>query len=153
MNGLAMMKRILGIDFGRVRVGLAISDELGLLAHPVETVPADNSRQMIARIAEIVRDKEVARVIVGLPRKMDGSIGPAADEVLAFVEKLRAQLSCPVLMWDERLTTVAANRALSEAGQTTRKTRGHIDQVAAQLILQGYLDQLQLQAEERRLAP
>ena len=147
------MKRVLGIDLGRARVGLAISDELGLLAHPLETFPADNVKALTARIAAVAFEKKVECVVVGLPRNMDGSIGPAANQALAFVEKLRLQLPCPVATWDERLTTVAANRALREAGRSTRQTRGQVDQVAAQMILQGYLDQLQMQAERSREEP
>jgi putative Holliday junction resolvase len=142
------VKRLLGIDLGKARVGLAISDELGLLAHPLETFPADKRNALIERIFAIVREKEVERVVVGLPRNMDGTLGPAATEALAFVDQLRARLSCPVVTWDERLTTVAAERALREAGRSTRTTRGQVDQVAAQMILQGYLDQLQMQNQE-----
>ena len=141
------MKRLLGIDLGKARVGMAISDELGLLAHPLETFPADKQKALIERIAAIVREKEVERVVVGLPRNMNGSMGPAATEALAFVDQLRAKLRCAVVTWDERLTTVAAQRALHEAGRSTRTTRGQIDQVAAQMILQGYLDQLQMQKQ------
>jgi len=79
-------------------------------------------------------------VVVGIPRQMNGQIGPAATEALHFVEKLRETLPCPVVTWDERLTTVAAHRALREAGKNTRQTRGYVDQVAAQMILQNYLD-------------
>ena len=79
-------------------------------------------------------------VVAGVPRQMDGQIGIAATEVLDFVEKLRAILPCPVVTWDERLTTVAAHRALRDAGKKTRHTRGYVDQVAAQMILQSYLD-------------
>jgi putative Holliday junction resolvase len=129
---------ILGIDFGRVRIGLAISDELLLLAHPLETIAAD--QRAARRIAEIVREREIGRVVVGIPRHMSGDIGKAANEAMQFVENLRAVLPCEVLTWDERLTTVAANRALREAGKKTRQTRGYVDQVAAQMILQGYLD-------------
>ena len=142
------MKRLLGIDLGKARIGMAISDELALLAHPLETFPADKPNCGVERIATIVREKEVECVVVGLPRNMDGTMGPAATEALAFVERLRAKLSCPVVTWDERLTTVAAHRALREAGRSTRTTRGQVDQVAAQMILQGYLDQLQLQEQE-----
>ena len=132
------MKPILGIDFGRARIGVAISDELLLLAHPVETIPGN--AQATHRIAEIVRERNVDHVVVGIPRQMSGEIGPAAKEALTFVEKLRTSLTCEVTTWDERLTTVAANRALREAGKKTRATRGYVDQVAAQMILQGYLD-------------
>ena len=138
MNGLQATNPILGIDFGRVRIGTAISDELLLLAHPLETIPA--SERAAARVAEIVRERKVDHVVVGIPRQMKGGIGAAATETLQFVEKLRANLPCAVVTWDERLTTVAANRALREAGKKTRATRGYVDQVAAQMILQGYLD-------------
>jgi putative Holliday junction resolvase len=94
-------------------------------------------------VAQIVREKKVDHVVVGIPRRMTGEIGSAATEVLRFVEKLRATLSCPITTWDERLTTVAAHRALREAGKKTRATRGFVDQVAAQMILQGYLDRRQ----------
>jgi len=132
------MNRILGIDFGRVRIGAAISDELQLLAHPLETIPAND--QAASRVAEIVREKKVDHVVAGMPRQMNGQFGAAATEVLQFVEKLRAILPCPVVTWDERLTTAAANRALRDAGKKTRHTRGYVDQVAAQIILQSYLD-------------
>src|SRR5438874_13618226 len=132
------MNPILALDFGRARIGAAISDELQALAHPLETIPADE--QAPSRIAEIVREKKVDHVVAGLPRQMDGQIGAAATEVLQFVEKLRAILPCPVVTWDERLTTAAAHRALRDAGKKTRQTRGYIDQVAAQMILQSYLD-------------
>ena len=132
------MNPILALDFGRARIGAAISDELQLLAHPLETILAN--KQAPARIAEIVREKKVDYVVAGIPRQMNGQIGAAATEVLQFVEKLRAILPCPVVTWDERLTTVAAHRALRDAGKNTRQTRGYVDQVAAQMILQSYLD-------------
>jgi len=132
------MNPILALDFGRARIGAAISDELHLLAHPLETIPANE--QAVRRVAEIVWEKQVDHVVAGIPRQMNGQIGAAATEVLQFVEKLRAILACPVVTWDERLTTVAAHRALRDAGKKTRDTRGYIDQVAAQMILQSYLD-------------
>jgi putative Holliday junction resolvase len=132
------MNPILGLDFGRARIGAAISDELQLLAHPLETIPAN--KQAATRVAEIVRERKVDHVVVGLPKRMDGQLGAAASEVLQFAEKLRAILPCAVVTWDERLTTAAAHRALRDAGKKTRHTRGYVDQVAAQLILQSYLD-------------
>lgn len=141
------MKRLLGIDLGQARVGLAISDELGMLAHPLETFPAASEKKLMARIATLVREKNVGCIVVGLPRNMDGSMGPKAKEALVFVEKLRKESPCSIVTWDERLTTVAAHRTLREAGRSTRSTRGQVDQVAAQFILQGYLDQLQLRSE------
>src|SRR5262245_12204429 len=132
------MKPILALDYGRARIGIAISDELQMLAHPLETISAN--QQTAARITEIVREKKVDRVVVGVPRQMNGQIGSAASEVLTFVEKLRVILPCPVVTWDERLTTAAAHRALRDVGKRTRHTRGYVDQVAAQMILQSYLD-------------
>jgi putative Holliday junction resolvase len=128
----------LGLDFGRARIGAAISDELQLLAHPLETIPAN--KQPATRVAEIVRERKVDHVVTGLPLQMNGKLGAAATEVLQFVESLRAILPCPVVTWDERLTTAAAHRALRDAGKKTRHTRGYVDQVAAQMILQSYLD-------------
>lgn len=132
------MNPILGIDFGRARIGLAISDELRLLAHPLETIQAN--KDSVSRIAVIVCERGVEKVVVGIPKHMSGAIGKAASEALDFADKLRRQLPCPVETWDERLSTVAANRALSAAGKKTRQTRQIVDQVAAQMILQGYLD-------------
>ncbi len=140
MSGTAI-NPILALDFGRARIGAAISDELQLLAHPLETIPANEAAP--SRIAEIVREKQIDHVVIGIPRQMNGQIGAAATEVLRFVEKLRPVLSCPVVTWDERLTTVAAHRALRDAGKKTRQTRGYVDQVAAQMILQSYLDRRQ----------
>ena len=135
------MNPILALDLGRARIGVAISDELQLLAHPLETIPADN--QATPRLAQIIREKKVDHVVVGIPRQMNGQIGTAATEALRFVEKLRAILPCPVVTWDERLTTVAAHRALRDAVKKTRDTWAYVDQVAAQMILQGYLDRRQ----------
>ena len=139
------MRPILGVDFGRVRIGVAISDELRLLAHPVETIPA--TKEATARIKTLAQEKNVERIVVGVPRLMSGALGSAADEVMKFVERLRRLVPCDVVTWDERLTTVAAHRALRDSGKKTRATRGYVDQVAAQMILQGYLDSLQDAAE------
>ncbi len=145
------MDPILGVDFGRARIGLAISDELRLLAHPLETIVSDKGA--VARIAAVVREKKIAAVVVGVPKTMSGQMGTAATEVLAFIEKLRTATACKVIMWDERLTTVAAHRALRDAGKKVRASRAYIDQVAAQMILQGYLDQQQIAAGARELPP
>lgn len=141
MSTLPIRRRILGVDFGRARIGIAVSDELGMLAHPVKTIPA--SRDAAKQIAEIVREKNAERVVIGLPRHMNGSVGEAAGEALAFAGELRKLLSCEVVTWDERLTTIAANRALRDGGRKTRDSKNIVDQVAAQMILQGYLDGLQ----------
>ena len=135
------MNPILALDLGRVRIGVAISDQLQLLAHPLETILAGEKAAL--RIAEIVREKNIDHVVVGIPRQMSGAIGPAATEALQFAKKLRTIIPCLVDTWDERFTTAAAHRALRDAGKKTRHTRGYVDQVAAQMILQGYLDRRQ----------
>lgn len=143
MSGFEVVQRVLGVDFGHARIGVAVSDELGMLAHPLETIPGTRIDAAAKRIAEIAAEKNVERVVLGMPRHMNGEMGVAATDVNAFAEKLRPLLICPLLLWDERLTTMAANRALRDAGQKTKHTRGFVDQVAAQMILQGYLDSVQ----------
>ncbi len=132
----------MGIDYGAARIGVALSDELLMLAHPCETIVVAKTADPVARVAEIARTREVEQIIVGLPRHMDGRLGVSAEEASQFAEKLRTICNCKVQMWDERLSTVAAERALRETGKSTRKMRGYIDQVAAQLVLQSYLDSL-----------
>jgi putative Holliday junction resolvase len=134
------MKRSLGIDHGDARIGVAISDDLGMLAHPLETIHVKEVADPVAHIAAIVARENIGHIILGLPRNMDGSYGPAAEKVRAFAEKLRAACGCELKLWDERLTSVAAQRSLHEAGRKVKDSRKVIDQVAAQLILQGWLD-------------
>ncbi len=134
------MTPLLGVDVGEVRTGLALSDELRFLAHPLETITGASAAAVAQRIKQIVADKNVARVVIGLPRHMNGSLGASAEKARILGDALRASIPCEVVMWDERLSTQAAQRALRESGRKTRTTRGIIDQVAAQMILQGYLD-------------
>jgi putative Holliday junction resolvase len=134
------MKRALGIDLGEARIGVAVSDELGMLAHPVETIVVKETPDPLGRVARIAIEKDVGHVIIGLPKNMDGTTGAAAEKARAFAEKLREKVSCPVRLWDERLTTVAAQRFLHDAGRNAKQSREVIDQVAAQIILQGWLD-------------
>lgn len=133
------MKKVLGIDLGEARVGIAISDDLGLLAHPLETIPA-RTENYLERILEIIRARDIQTIVVGMPRNMDGTYGGAATKSREFIETLKARTSLHVVAWDERLTTVSAKRSLHEAGRNTRKQRPVIDQVAAQIILQSWLD-------------
>jgi putative Holliday junction resolvase len=139
------MSRAMGIDYGKVRIGTAVSDELRMLAHPLETIPADKGA--INRIVALATEKQVDAIVVGVPKNMSGESGAAAAEANEFISKLRGRVSCKVVAWDERLTTVAAHRALQDAGKKTRETRGYVDQVAAQMILQGFLDQEHLRHE------
>jgi len=130
--------KALGIDLGESRIGLAISDDLGMMAHPLETVPA--KEHPLERIVEVVKQHNVQTIVLGLPRNMDGTYGTAAEKIKAFRETLQSAVSCKIVLWDERLTTVAAQKSLHQAGKNVKKSRAVIDQVAAQLILQGWLD-------------
>jgi putative Holliday junction resolvase len=132
--------KILAIDHGTVRVGLALSDALGLLARPLETV---RSGDAVRRIAEIVRAEGIRTVLLGLPLRIDGSEGRAAERVRAFLSALRPRLPADVdvILRDESLTTIEAERALRDAGKRTKDQRGAIDQAAAAVILQEFLDE------------
>ena len=136
------MKRVLGIDLGDARTGLAVSDELRMLAHPLETIESNSIETVARRIRTITSEKDIECVVVGLPRNMDGSLGKSAEQAERFAEKLTGMINCQVVTWDERLSTVAADRALQAAGKKTRQTKNIRDQVAAQIILQSYLDRL-----------
>ena len=132
------MSRTMAVDLGTARTGIAVSDELGMLAQPWKTLPGGES----ALEAVVAASQEIkpVRILVGLPRNMNGTFGPAAENARAFAENLRARVACPVDLWDERLTTVAAQRALRESGRKARDQRGVVDQVAAQILLQSWLD-------------
>jgi len=132
------VSRTMAVDLGSARTGIAVSDELGMLAQPWKTLPGGAAalEAVVAAVAEI----GPVRILVGLPRNMDGSHGPAAEAAKAFAESLRSRVSCPVELWDERLTTVAAQRSLRESGRKARDQRGVVDQVAAQILLQSWLD-------------
>jgi putative holliday junction resolvase len=142
-----MKERWLGVDYGNVRIGLALSDELALLAHPVATLANDGSAA--TKIREMVNQKKVTGIVVGVPRNMNGTFGPAAEKAKEFGEQLQKQLpEQRFVFWDERLTTVEAQRLLHGAGKSAKSSRPVIDQVAAQILLQSYLDSLQLMGPE-----
>jgi putative Holliday junction resolvase len=131
--------RILGLDYGERRIGAALSDELEVAAHPQPTIEC--SGQELEQIARLVTEHGVGRIVVGLPLRMDGSEGPAARKVRGFVKELRRRLpDADVTTMDERLTTAQAHRVLSEMGASMRARRGAVDRMAAQIILQRYLD-------------
>ena len=134
--------RILGIDHGTVRIGIALSDELKMIATPLEYIPADPFADFIERFKEIIRDKEVEQIVVGMPRNMDGSYGPAAEKVREFVAFLKDAITVPIQLWDERLTTVSAQKSLIAAGTRREKRKEKVDKIAAAIILQGYLDSI-----------
>jgi putative Holliday junction resolvase len=135
------MGRIVGIDPGEARVGIAISDEAASIAFPRETVSArGGAAEASRRVREALAGDEVSLAVVGLPLKLDGSEGEAARRARAFGEMLGAALEVEVVYWDERLTTVAAERSLREMGRRGPKRRDVVDQSAATILLQGYLD-------------
>jgi putative Holliday junction resolvase len=129
--------RVLGIDHGSVRTGLALSDELAMIASPLETV---ETYKVIDRIHQIVNEKKVELIVIGMPRNMDGTYGPKCDEVKAFIEKLKLKCPLPVRTCDERLTTRSVERMLIEADVSRKKRKEVIDKLAAQQILQSFLD-------------
>jgi putative Holliday junction resolvase len=147
--GKTTIRRALGLDLGEARVGVAVSDELGLFAHPRETIhlPAQTpgrDQKILARVQELIAREQIGVVVIGLPRNMSGTEGPASAKSRAFADLVRASTACEVRLIDERLTTVAAQRALHESGKNVKNSRSVIDQVAAQMILQVYLDSEQM---------
>jgi putative pre-16S rRNA nuclease len=133
--------RHMGLDVGDRRIGVALSDETATLASALTTLTRSGARKDVAAVTTLARDHEVVAVVVGLPLNMDGSSGPQAEKVLAFADGLRRRLGVPVVLRDERLTTVEANERLREAGLGWKERKRVVDQVAAVVILQEYLDE------------
>lgn len=132
--------RLMGLDVGDKRIGIALSDEGALIASPKETLERSGNRKDIAHLLDLARCEDVSEILVGMPFSLDGSEGPQAQKVGRFVEALKAETDIRVTTWDERLTTVSAERALIEGNVSRAKRKKTIDRVAAALILQGYLD-------------
>jgi putative Holliday junction resolvase len=132
--------RILGLDVGSKTIGMAVSDELELVAHTLATLQRKGMERDLRELTAVIASQEVGTVVVGLPKNMNGSLGPSAQMVLELVEALQRIVDLPILTWDERLTTVAAEKVLLEADMSRKKRKKVIDQVAAVLILQGFLD-------------
>jgi putative pre-16S rRNA nuclease len=132
--------RILGLDIGSKRIGVAVSDELGFTAQGLESLNCKNPEEDIKRIANLVKDYGATEIVVGIPFNMDGTEGPQARKVRATIDAIRRKVNVPVKEWDERLSTVAAERALLEADISRAKRRKVIDKLSAVIILQGYLD-------------
>ncbi|MEK6690267.1 MAG: Holliday junction resolvase RuvX [Nitrospirota bacterium] len=132
--------RILGLDIGDKTIGIAVSDEMGWTAQGLKTLIRKGFNEELSSIKEIIEEYGVKEILVGLPKNMNGSIGPQGKKVITFVERLKTALSLPVLLWDERLSTVSAEKVLLEADMSRKKRKGLKDKLAAQFILQGYLD-------------
>ncbi|HHW55547.1 MAG: Holliday junction resolvase RuvX [bacterium] len=132
--------RLLGLDVGDKTIGVAVSDPLGLTAQGVEVIRRQGRERDLVRLQELVQSYGVDTIVMGLPKNMDGSLGKQAEKVMAFADLVQKNLDLPVVLWDERLTTMAAERALLEADLSRGRRREVIDKMAAVLILQGYLD-------------
>ena len=133
------MKRIMGIDYGDARTGIAISDLLCSIVGSTTVIHSRNADKTVAQILELIQKNDVAELVVGLPKNMDGSEGPRAELCRAFAQRLEEASSLPVKLWDERRTTVEAHNILSEHNYHGKKRKDTVDAVAASLILEGYL--------------
>jgi putative Holliday junction resolvase len=133
-------ERLLGLDFGGRRIGVAVSDELGLTAQPVLTLVRKNTKLDLKSLGRLLRKFGCSAIVMGNPLYMSGDLSPQAERTQAFAETLRTTFSLPVHLWDERLTSAEAHRHLHAAGRPLANHREVVDQVAAVLILQGFLD-------------
>ena len=143
--------RILGLDYGSKTVGVAVSDPLGFTAQGVEIIrrkSENKMRQTLARIEELIAQYQVEEIVLGLPKNMNNTLGDRAEKSLELKETLERRTGLPVVMWDERLTTVSANRVLMETGVRRENRKEHVDEIAAVFILQWYLDYLANKNEE-----
>ena len=134
--------RILALDHGTKRIGVAVSDELKVIAQPLEVVSAEPFEHFIKRLQQLIQDNEVELILVGMPQNMDGSWGTATLKVEEFIEDLKSAVAVPIKTWDERLTSAQANRALIEGGVRRVKRKQKLDKTAAAILLQSYLDSL-----------
>ncbi len=140
--GANKIMRILALDHGTVRIGVAVSDEMKMFASPLEFIPAEPFDSALARLQQLLREKEVELIVIGMPRNMNGSYGPAAQKVREFSDRLRTAVTVPLVTWDERLSSVQAQRMLREAGHKAKQQKGKVDASAAAILLQSYLDSL-----------
>jgi len=134
--------RILALDHGTKRIGIALSDELKMIASPMEFVLAEPFTDFVKRLKEIIRTKEVELILIGMPRNMDGSYGPAALKVQEFIAVLKDLVAIPIKTWDERLTSAQAQRFLIQGGVRRQERKEKVDKMAASILLQSYLDSL-----------
>lgn len=142
--------RVMGLDYGSKTVGVAISDPLGITAQGIETIERKEEnklRQTLARIEALVKEYEVEKIVLGFPKNMNNTIGERAEKSLELKEKLERRIGIPVIMWDERLTTVEAERTLIESKVRRENRKKFVDKIAAVFILQGYLDSLSIGKE------
>ena len=132
--------RVLAIDHGTKRMGIALSDPTGIIAQPLEFIPAEPFGKLLERLKQIIQEKQVEMILVGMPRNMDGTYGPAAQKVQEFVAALKEALGLPLKTWDERLTSAQANRFLLMGNVRRQDRKEKVDKAAAAILLQSYLD-------------
>jgi putative Holliday junction resolvase len=132
--------RYLALDYGTKRIGVAVSDELKMIAQPLEFIPTEPCDAFLVRLKQIISEKEVERLFIGMPRNMDGTYGPAAQKVQEFIATLQQAISVPIQTLDERLTSAQANRVLLQANVRRADRKQKVDAMAAAILLQSYLD-------------
>lgn len=132
--------RILGLDYGEARIGVAVSDALGMLATPLDTICEKNRDEQLMKTAAVAREYKVEKLVVGYPKHMDGTVGHRAQYTEEFARDLSEMLDIPYIMWDERLSSTEAHRILESGGVSGKKRKTKVDKIAAVIILQGYLD-------------
>lgn len=130
----------MALDHGTRRIGVAVSDETKTIATPMEFIPAESMGQVVERLQQLLREKEVELILIGMPRNMDGSYGPATEKVKEFIAALQPHITTPIKTWDERLTSVMANRALLQGNVRRDQRKQKVDKMAAAILLQSYLD-------------
>ncbi|OPJ57284.1 Holliday junction resolvase RuvX [Alkalithermobacter paradoxus] len=134
------MKRLMGLDVGDATIGVAVSDLMKITAQGVKTIRRESIKKDLEELERIIKEKEVDTIIVGLPKNMNGTLGPQGEKVIKFTEKLKEKIDIQIQFWDERLSTVAAERSLLQGDVSRKKRKQVIDMLAATIILQGYLD-------------
>ncbi len=135
-----MRQRILALDIGEKRIGAAITDELRITAQGLPTIEAESTIAVFSEIRKLLEKYDIAEIVIGLPKNMDGTLGFKSQEIMHFSEMLRKRVDLPVTLWDERLTTKMAHQAMLENNLSRKKRKRRVDMIAAQLILQSYLD-------------
>ncbi len=130
----------MGLDVGSRTIGVAVSDELGLTGQPIKTIKRKSKKEDVQALKEIIAEFEIAKIVVGLPKNMDGTLGKQAETTFRWIKGVQEEITVPMITWDERLSTVGASRVLLEADLSREKRKKVIDKLAAVLILQGYLD-------------
>ena len=134
--------KILGLDYGEARIGVAVSDALGMLANPLDTICEKDREKQLLKTAEVAKLQKVEKIVVGNPKRMDGTLGHRAEYTEEFARELSEITGIPYIMWDERLSSTEAHRILESGGVSGKKRKTKVDKIAAVIILQGYLDSI-----------